>query len=232
MQPWDVVFLVGFVAYLVIRGVFQQRTKGTEKSIRRIDARERALLALVFVGCLLLPVVYLCTNWLRFADYRLPTYVPWAGTATMVAALWLFWRSHSDLDKNWSPNLEMRPDHQLVRDGVYRSIRHPMYAAILLFGLAQGLLLQNWLARRPSSCGSLRDGFVRFTESDMFQQVVVIGRVGQDPGRAMPSGQSVANFSIAVSEKWKDKNDEVQEHTRSGSVAMPSERPPRSPVST
>ena len=48
----------------------------------------------------------------------------------------------------------------------------------------------------------------------MFQQVVVIGRVGQDPElRAMPSGQSVANFSIAVSEKWKDKNDEVQEHT-------------------
>jgi protein-S-isoprenylcysteine O-methyltransferase Ste14 len=29
---------------------------------------------------------------------------------------------------------------------VYRAIRHPMYAAILLFGLAQGLLLQNWLA--------------------------------------------------------------------------------------
>jgi len=146
MQPWDIVFLVGFAAYLFIRGVFEQRTKGIEKSIRRIDARERALLSLVFVGCILLPVVYLFTNWLGFADYRLPTYVPWAGTATMVAALWLFWRSHSDLGKNWSRTLEMRPDHQLVRDGVYRSIRHPMYAAILLFGLAQGLLLQNWLA--------------------------------------------------------------------------------------
>lgn len=37
------------------------------------------------------------------------------------------------------------PDHELVRHGVYRTIRHPMYAAILLFGLAQGLLLENWL---------------------------------------------------------------------------------------
>ena len=146
MQPSEIVFLVGFVAYLVIRGVFEQRTKGTEKSIRRIDARSAALLSLVFVGCLLLPVVYLFTNWLSFADYRLPTHVPWAGTAIMVSALWLFWRSHTDLDKNWSRSLEMRPDHQLVRDGVYRSIRHPMYAAILLFGLAQGFLLQNWLA--------------------------------------------------------------------------------------
>jgi protein-S-isoprenylcysteine O-methyltransferase Ste14 len=29
---------------------------------------------------------------------------------------------------------------------VYRRIRHPMYAAIFLFSLAQGLLLDNWLA--------------------------------------------------------------------------------------
>ena len=146
MQPWNIVFLIGFVAYIIIRGVFEQRTKGTEKSISRFDGRERALLCLVFVGCMLLPVVYLFTNWLGFADYRLPSYLPWAGTVTMVAALWLFWRSHSDLGHNWSRTLELRPAHQLVRHGVYRSIRHPMYAAILMFGLAQALLLQNWLA--------------------------------------------------------------------------------------
>ena len=33
-----------------------------------------------------------------------------------------------------------------MQNGVYRLIRHPMYAAILLFGIAQGLLLHNWLA--------------------------------------------------------------------------------------
>jgi protein-S-isoprenylcysteine O-methyltransferase Ste14 len=64
----------------------------------------------------------------------------------MVVALWLFWRSHADLGHNWSVTLELRKGHQLVKDGVYRSIRHPMYASILLFGLGQGLLLQNWLA--------------------------------------------------------------------------------------
>jgi protein-S-isoprenylcysteine O-methyltransferase Ste14 len=146
MGPWDVVFLIGFIAYIVIRGVFEQRTKGTEKSISRFDGRERGLLFLVFIGCILLPVAYLFTNWLAFADYLLPPYVPWIGAATMVAALWLFWRSHTDLGQNWSRTLELRRAHQLVRHGVYRSIRHPMYASILLFGLAQGLLLQNWLA--------------------------------------------------------------------------------------
>ena len=64
----------------------------------------------------------------------------------MLAALWLFWRSHSDLGLNWSAFLQMRKDHQLIRQGVYRSIRHPMYASIFLFGIAQALLLQNWVA--------------------------------------------------------------------------------------
>ncbi len=64
----------------------------------------------------------------------------------MVIALWLFWRAHVDLGLNWSITLEMRKGHELIVHGVYRRIRHPMYAAIFLFALAQGFLLQNWLA--------------------------------------------------------------------------------------
>ena len=64
----------------------------------------------------------------------------------MVVALWLFWTSHADLGKNWSRTLEIQKGHQLVTHGVYRSVRHPMYASIWLFSLAQGLLLESWLA--------------------------------------------------------------------------------------
>jgi protein-S-isoprenylcysteine O-methyltransferase Ste14 len=64
----------------------------------------------------------------------------------MMAALLLFYRSHADLGPNWSATLELRRGHTLITNGVYRSIRHPMYAAILLWDLAQGLLLSNWLA--------------------------------------------------------------------------------------
>lgn len=38
-------------------------------------------------------------------------------------------------------------------------------------------------------------------------KVVAIGNLGQDPDiRFLPSGNPVANFSIAVSESWTDKN--------------------------
>jgi len=39
------------------------------------------------------------------------------------------------------------------------------------------------------------------------QRMTFIGNLGADPDlRAMPDGKMVANVSVAVSEKWKDKN--------------------------
>lgn len=146
MKFWNLIFLLGLLAYVVIRGIFEQRVKGTATALSRSDGRERALLLLMFIGGLLLPLLYLFSDWLKFADYRLPVFVPWCGVAAMLTALWLFWRSHVDLGRNWSRTLEIRQEHQLVTHGVYGSIRHPMYAAIWLFSFAQGLLLENWLA--------------------------------------------------------------------------------------
>ena len=37
-------------------------------------------------------------------------------------------------------------------------------------------------------------------------KVILIGNLGRDPEmRYMPSGDAVANFSVATTEKWKDK---------------------------
>ena len=45
-------------------------------------------------------------------------------------------------------------------------------------------------------------------------KVILVGNVGQDPEiRVMPSGDPVANFSLATSEKWKTKEGEQRENT-------------------
>ncbi|MCI0650635.1 MAG: isoprenylcysteine carboxylmethyltransferase family protein [Planctomycetes bacterium] len=146
IEPWNAVFLAGFAVYVAIRHVYEKRARGAEKVVNRFDRLEAGLLAVVAAGTLILPLIYLCTPWLAFADYRLPAAVPRCGAAVMIAALWLFHRSHADLGRNWAVTLQLRRDHELVRSGVYRRVRHPMYAAILLFGVAQGMLLANWLA--------------------------------------------------------------------------------------
>lgn len=146
IDPWNAVFLAGFVVYVAIRGRFESRTAANEKILSLRDGREIILLVLVGIGNVLLPALYLFTPLLSFADRPLPRWAPWCGTVVLCAALWLFHRSHADLDRNWSKTLELRKGHQLVTTGVYRRVRHPMYAAIFLFGLAQALLLANRLA--------------------------------------------------------------------------------------
>lgn len=139
-------FLAGFCVYVGIRAFYKQRTKSNQVEIGRMDFIEKALLLLLIPGALLFPLVYLFTSWLAFADYHLPAGADAGGLFLMVAALYLFWRSHADLGENWSQTLELRKGHELVTNGVYRSIRHPMYASLWLWFAAQSLILQNWLA--------------------------------------------------------------------------------------
>ena len=45
-------------------------------------------------------------------------------------------------------------------------------------------------------------------------KAIVVGNLGRDPEiRALPSGQSVASFSIATTARFKDRNGERQERT-------------------
>jgi protein-S-isoprenylcysteine O-methyltransferase Ste14 len=145
-DPWAALFFIGFLAYLRIRAVYAGRCKRETKAYRQVDGLEKALLLLVIPSSVLLPVLFLFTPLLGFADYRLAAWLPRCGSLLMLTALWLFWRSHADLGQNWSVSLEVRQGHQVIRHGVYRWIRHPMYAAIWLWSAAQAMLLANWLA--------------------------------------------------------------------------------------
>ena len=95
---------------------------------------------------MVLPLLYLATPFLAFTNYSLAAWATWTGTIAQLPFLWLFWRSHADLGRNWSPGLEVRQDHALVTSGVYAWTRHPMYVAIWMSALAQPLLIYNWIA--------------------------------------------------------------------------------------
>jgi protein-S-isoprenylcysteine O-methyltransferase Ste14 len=145
-RTWNIVYFGGLICLIGIRHLYARQTLRNELVVKRRDAVDKFSLLLVTAGSILTPLLYLFTPWLNFADYSLPPLVPWFGLGVMVVALWLFWRSHADLGQNWSVTLAVRKDHQLITRGVYRSIRHPMYASLWLWKLAQGLLLSNWLA--------------------------------------------------------------------------------------
>ena len=52
-------------------------------------------------------------------------------------------------------------------------------------------------------------------------KVILIGNLGRDPEvRYLPSGDAVANFSIATSENWKDRNGQRQERTEWHNITL------------
>lgn len=148
---FQIVYIIGLVVGYIIRippGRQHKRAAVVEKRVSSVQ--EKVLLFLASIGLLVLPLIYLFSPWLDFADYRLPVWAAhaagWPGAAIFAAALWLLWRSHVDLGRHWSPMLQIRKKHALVTHGSFRYIRHPMYAAHWLWAVAQALLLQNWIA--------------------------------------------------------------------------------------
>ena len=137
------VVLAGIIASIFIRLPHHRRSTQNVIVSHRKNGREKALLAVVSIGMMVLPVLYIFTGWPAFADYGFEPLAGWAGLGVMALAMWLFWKCHADLGRNWSPTLEVREGHTLVTGGVYRHIRHPMYTSIWLWSLAQLLLLPN-----------------------------------------------------------------------------------------
>lgn len=142
----EIIWFATSLAMTIIRMPHSRRNQSNQIVDDKKDTIEKALLLLMFLSMAVLPYLELATRVFSFASYTLPGWAVWIGIGVQAPFLWLFWRSHVDLGKNWSPGLEIRDAHGLVSNGVYARMRHPMYAALWLSVLAQPLLIQNWIA--------------------------------------------------------------------------------------
>lgn len=134
------------VTWCAMRYPAMRRARRQKTRVDRRSTLDISLLVLCTVGLVVLPILWRLHALDGFAD-RGQGIIPLVlGLLTGVAFLWLFRRSHKDLGKNWSVTLEVREGHQLVTQGVYAHVRHPMYASFLLWGVTQALLIPNWIA--------------------------------------------------------------------------------------
>ncbi len=139
-------YLTGLIVGSFIRAWYLRKYKQDRKAIFREEGLAYALLASLWGVAILIPIVHIFTRWLSFANYDLPAWAGWTGIVIFAVAMWLLWRSHADLGRNWRVTTELREKHTLVISGVFRHIRHPMYSAHWLWGIAQALLIHNWIA--------------------------------------------------------------------------------------
>jgi protein-S-isoprenylcysteine O-methyltransferase Ste14 len=104
--------------------------------------RERLLTSGIVVSQLLAAILWLGGH-LAAADLPLPDPLRLSGLLVGIGGLVLLERVHAALGANFSPRLELREGHTLVRSGPYARIRHPMYTSGALLILSYGLLTAN-----------------------------------------------------------------------------------------
>jgi len=147
MNPWiaKAIVLAATAVMIAIRAPHGHRSRQIKVIKSHKTPLEVVLVTVVWVG-FFIPLIWIASPAFAFAEYPLRIGPLISGVVCFVIGLWLFYRSHADLGTNWSVTLEVREQHRLITQGVYRRIRHPMYSALLLYGLAQALVIPNWLA--------------------------------------------------------------------------------------
>ena len=110
-----------------------------QRAPQLVDRRARWGIVLVFVAYAL---IWFGPFWLRTPSFwRIPLAIPF-----LLLAPFLSWAAVRALSRHWRIDAGLDKDHQLIRTGPYRFIRHPIYTSMLLQLLGTGLLISiPWL---------------------------------------------------------------------------------------
>jgi protein-S-isoprenylcysteine O-methyltransferase Ste14 len=138
------VWLLATFAILAIRipPLLRSRQERVQVAVRE---PYNLLAALYVIGTVAIPGQYVVTDIPQTANYAFLPALGWIGGAAAVIGVWLFYRAHADLGRQWSSTLEIRQGHRLVTNGIYARLRHPMYTSFIALTLSQALLLPNWI---------------------------------------------------------------------------------------
>lgn len=152
---YRVLFIVLFALFGGIRAYYNKKSReGKPRRTRqeRFDAItehgnfQGIFLIVVFWGYILTVFLYLINSpWILWSYLILPEEIRWIGIGFALAASpFIFW-VHRTLGKFFSYALEVKGEHELVKEGAYARIRHPMYTVHTIFNAAMVLVSANWL---------------------------------------------------------------------------------------
>ena len=147
MNPWiaKAVVIAATAVMIAIRAPHGRESRRVKVVRSHKTPLESVILILAWTG-FFIPLIWISSPAFSFAEYPLRIGPLISGIVCFVIGLWLFYRSHADLGANWSVTLEVRDRHRLITQGIYRRVRHPMYTALLLYGIAHVLVIPNWVA--------------------------------------------------------------------------------------
>src|SRR5882724_9788391 len=108
------IWCLGGVSWYVIRYPFARRARRVPSVQRPHRSLELVLLAISASGMIIVPLIYVITDFPGVAAYTAHPIQVWIGGAAVLAALAMFRHTHKRLGTNWSVSLDIRDRHGLV----------------------------------------------------------------------------------------------------------------------
>jgi protein-S-isoprenylcysteine O-methyltransferase Ste14 len=121
----------------------------TMAGTKKIAVNESGGLRVFRMAILGLMIVLLMTDWLRIGPLAwrfVPRCSPivWIGVALTAMGAGLAIWARRRLGRNWSDKVVLKVDHELIRNGPYRYLRHPIYTGVLLAVAGTALTIGEW----------------------------------------------------------------------------------------
>ncbi len=139
---------ISLLCAMIITRKFHVKKAGNSASLKDTPLMEAVLMVSWGISASVIPLLIIFTELLTFADYpfNIHRILKFISLIVFMLSIWLLHRSHADLGKMWSLKVEPKNKGRLVTKGVYKRIRHPMYTAHLIWGIAQLMFFPNYIA--------------------------------------------------------------------------------------
>lgn len=143
---FKIILILMYTVFSIIRIRYQVRARKAGLVTVISESRKYSILLslLICYEVVTLFLFLLYPEALSFAMLPLPLWLQILGIIIGAAALLLFIWVHRHLGKNFSINLKVYSEQQLVYTGPYSRVRHPMYTAFYMLHIAAFLLTANW----------------------------------------------------------------------------------------
>lgn len=128
--------------YLISEIIMTRRTRpGTDNAFDK--GTNRLVWILVASAFILawLPVILDLGRLLLLGDW-----LTWAGVAIMLTGIIFRQYAISVLGKFFTATVQIKNNHELIKAGPYRYLRHPSYLGILIIAIGLGIALANWIS--------------------------------------------------------------------------------------
>src|SRR3990172_1344052 len=146
--PFRIILPLLFMTFIVHRGYYSRRYRPSEAETveKRAAGTASRIANLLSIAALLSSVAYVAFPMLvGWASLALLSWVRWTGLGVAASGFALLQWSHATLGRNWSDQPRILKDQELVKDGPYQWVRHPIYDAFLLILGSTLLITSNWL---------------------------------------------------------------------------------------